>query len=217
MSPELKFHSFIVSATTFIIFTVWTYFTKFIEIYPAASVVTACLVSLGAYRLLTICMLVTFRKFEFAKKFMLGESYMEGTWVGYFIGHDNTPRFYVETIEQDISYLVIRGKAFREDGSYHGTWVSDNAEINTKTGKITYTYEADIIGNSHINPGLATFIFERKSKNDPPHRMIGFSSDLFNPSKLKSLEEKVSNSTSMDIDKAFQKAKEIYSKNKDNF
>ncbi len=148
---------------------------------------------------------------------ILGASYMEGTWVGFFIGHDETPRFFIETFEQSISDLIIRGKAFKESGEYHGSWIAENTEVNTRTGKLTYTYDADVIGNSHVNPGLAVFTFDRESRDKPPHAMIGFSSDLFNPKKLKSFEEKMSDNTSIIISDAIEKAKEIYSKNKDCF
>jgi len=139
---------------------------------------------------------------------------MEGTWIGFFVGHDSKIRLFAETFEQGINELVIKGKAFQEDGSYHGSWVSDNANINVKLGKLSYTYEADVIGNSFTNPGLARFDLERESNDKPPTRMIGFSSDIFNPAKLKAFEEKTSCSTDCESKFAFEKAKEIHQKYK---
>jgi hypothetical protein len=217
MNPELKFHSVIVSLSTLVIFTVWTQLTILVSKYPALSVITASLISIGMYRLLTIVMLAAFRNFPLVKKWILGASYMEGTWVGFFIGHDDTARLYVESFEQDLSGLVIRGKAFKTDKTYHGTWISDNANINARLGSLTYTYEANVIGNSHTNQGLAAFTFERNERETPPYRMIGFSSDLFNPKKLKSFEEKVTNGTTMCVNEAIEKAEEVYLSNKDNF
>lgn len=217
MSPELKFHSLIVSASTLIVFTIWSQLTSLVAKYPATSVIAAGLISIGVYRILNLILLAAFRKISMVKKFILGPGYMEGTWVGFFIGHDEKPRFFIETFEQDLSDLIIRGKGFKECGTYHGSWISDNTEVNTRLGKLTYTYEADVIGNSHINPGLAVFSFERKTKDLPPHGMIGFSSDLFNPKKLKSFEKKISDCTSIGIEEALTEAKEIHQKNKDNF
>ncbi len=217
MNPELKFHSLIVSGSTLVVFTAWSQLATLVANYPAISVITASLVSIGIYRLLTIVLLAAFRKSSWVKKFILGPSYMEGTWIGFFIGHDEKTRFFIEAFEQDLSGLVIRGKGFRENGEYHGSWISDNTEINARQGKLTYTYEADVIGNSHINPGLAAFSFERKSKDLPPHSMIGFSSDIFNPKKLKSFEKKISSDTSVKIDDALVQAREFYETNKNNF
>ncbi|NOQ77578.1 MAG: hypothetical protein GQ475_07320 [Methylococcaceae bacterium] len=217
MSPELKFHSTIISATTLIIFVIWIQLTNTISSHPIISIMATSLISLGIYRLLALLMLSAFRKNPILKKWLLGANYMEGTWVGFFLAHDNTPRFFIETFEQDISFLIIRGKAFKQDGTYHGAWVAENTEINTKLGRLTYTYNADIIDNSHTNPGLAVFNFERISKESPPHRMLGFSSDLFAPTKLKSFEEKISDETSVSLPEALSKAKKIYSNHKDHF
>lgn len=214
MKPELKLHSIVLCISTFIIFTIWTQLTTLISAHPFVSVIAGGLISLGLYRLLTVTLVGVFRKSECVKKYILGPYYMEGTWIGFFVGHDSKIRLFAETFEQDISDLVIKGKAFKEDGSYHGSWVSDNVNINVKLGKISYTYEADVIGNSFTNPGLAYFNLERKSSDKAPSRMIGFSSDIFNPAKLKSFEEKVSCRTDCDSQYVFKKATEIYEKYK---
>ncbi len=68
MSPELKFHSIIVSLATLIIFTIWTQLTNLVVLYPATSVIAASLVSIGMYRLLAIVILSAFRNITIVKK-----------------------------------------------------------------------------------------------------------------------------------------------------
>ena len=217
MSPELKFHSTIVSSTTLVVFSLWTQLTSHISEHPILSVIAASIISLGIYRMLTFVMLSIFRKIPAIKRWILGAYYMEGTWVGFFIAHDNTPRFYVETFEQDINYLIIRGKAFKENNTYHGTWIAENTDIDAKLGKLTYIYNSDVIGNSHINPGMAVFTFDRNSKDSPPDRMIGFSSDLYDPKKLKSIGKKITDNTTLPLNEALEKAKGIYEDNRNSF
>lgn len=214
MNPELKLHSIVLSFSTAIIFSIWTQLTNLITTHPKLSVVAAGLISVGIYRMLTLVLMGLFRQCGWAKRFILGPYYMEGTWIGFFVGHDSKVRLFAETFEQDLRNLVIKGKAFKEDGSYHGSWVSDNVNINVKLGKISYTYEADVIGNSFTNPGLAHFNLERESMEKPACRMVGFSSDIFNPAKLKAFEEKVSCKTDCESDFAFERAKEVYQKYK---
>ena len=215
MTPELKFHSIVISITTLSIFTIWTQLTGIISKHPFLSVIATAFISLGMYRIITVIFLGFFRNISCVKKWILGPYFMEGTWIGFFVGHQNNVRLYCETFEQGLSDLVIRGKAFKDDGTYHGSWVSDTTNINVKLGKLSYTYDADVIGNTAINPGLARFDLERPSREKPPFRMIGYSSDLFNPAKLKSFEEKVSDDTVFESIEAFRKAKDVYGKYKD--
>lgn len=214
MSPELRFHSIVISITTLIVFTVWTHITGVIAAYPWLSVFAAGIISLGLYRFVAMVQLSFFRKISKVKKFILGPTYMEGTWIGFFVGHENKIRYLVETFEQDLSELVIRGKVYRDDGTYHCSYVSQNATVDLRNGKLSYSYDADSISNTHINPGLARFDLERDSKDSPPSRLSGYSSDLFHPKKLMAFEEKVTDKTSMEATVAFEKSVEIYQKYK---
>lgn len=216
MNPELKFHSIVISITTLIVFTAWTQLTSLISDNPGLSVFLAGLISLGLYRFLATVSLSLFRNIPLVKKFILGPKYMEGTWIGFFVGHENKIRHLVETFEQDLSELVIRGTVYKDDGSYHCSYVSQNATIDVRNGKLSYSYDADSVNNSHINPGLARFDLVRESKESPPKRITGYSSDLFHPNKLMAFEEKITEKTSMDVDKAFEKSVDIYEKYKGN-
>jgi hypothetical protein len=214
MNPELRFNSIVISITTAFVFLVWLGLNQIIMTYPVSAVVLSGLLSLGTYRLLTRVFMAFFRNIKIIKRFILGPCYMEGTWVGFFVGHQNKIRFFVETFEQDLSRTVIRGRVFRDNGSYHGSWIAEDATIDSKRAKLTYHYQTDLIGSNFINPGIASFDIERPAPHKAPLRMIGFSSDLFNPHKLMAFEEKASNDTMMENHMALEKAKEVYEKNK---
>lgn len=214
MNPELKFHSIVISLTTFIVFTAWSQLTTLISSSPWVSVFAAGLISLGLYRFIAMVSLSLFRNVPLVKKFILGAKYMEGTWIGFFIGHENKIRYLVETFEQDLGELVIRGTVYRDDGTHHCSYVSQNATIDIRNGKLSYSYDADSVSNTHINPGLARFDLVRESKESPPKRITGYSSDLFHPNKLMAFEEKITEKTSMDVAEAFEKSLEVYEKYK---
>src|SRR6266568_4101115 len=97
MKPELKFHSYIITITTLIVFSIWTRITDLVDKYPVLSVVAAGIITLGSYKAIALVCLAFFRKNRHFKKFILGPTYMEGTWIGFFVGHENQIRYLVET------------------------------------------------------------------------------------------------------------------------
>lgn len=212
MTPEIKFHSFVTSTTTLIVFSVWSILLQKVASYPFVSVIIAVVFSLGIYRLVNTLFLAIFRKNRKVKKFILGPSYMEGTWVGFFVGHNKNIRYLVETFEQDLSILKVRGRVYRNDFIYHGAHISTDATINTLNGKLMYSYDSDSILNTHINVGLARFDLVRTSREEPAHHIFGYSSDLFKPNKLIAFEDKISDSTSVDLRDALAAAEVVYNK-----
>lgn len=214
MNPELKFHSIIISITTAIVFFVWLGLNKVIAAHPFFAVVLSGLISLGIYKFLALLFLSFFRNTRMVKRFILGPNYMEGIWAGFFVGHKNRIRLFFEIFEQDLSRTIIRGRVFRDEGGYHGSWIAEDATIDPVRAKLTYHYQTDAIGNTFINPGIASFDIERPAAHKGPVRLIGFSSDLFNPHKLMAFEEKVSDDTIIESRDALEKAKEVYEKYK---
>ncbi|MDH5880570.1 hypothetical protein L8S15_15875 [Vibrio sp. S/42/10] len=212
MSPEIKFHSLVTSATTLIVFSVWSLSLQIVSKYPVASVAVAGVFTLGIYRVVNTIFLTIFRKVKLIKKFILGASYMEGTWVGFFVGHNKNIRYLVETFEQDLSLLKVRGRVYRDDFSYHSSHVSTDATLDTINGKLSYSYDADAILNTHINAGLARFELVRNAREEPAHHIVGYSSDLFHSSKLTAFEDKISDSTSVELSKALEEAEKVYNK-----
>ena len=217
-TPETKLHLIVTGVTTTVVFSIWTQLPVAIDAHPFLSVAGSLIVSVGFYRFVFSLFLFAFRKSRGVRKLLLGPYYMEGCWIGFFVSTDNTPRFYYEIFEQTLSTLVIKGKSHREDHTYHGTWIAEDVFIDTKVGKMTYVYHADPIGDTFINPGLATFFFMRESPDKPPLRMFGYASDLYKQGKLKSFEVKLSDATAcIDSQEALRKAKELYEKEKDTF
>lgn len=164
------------------------------------------------YRLINALFMAAFRNVKLLKKFILGASYMEGTWVGFFVGHNNNIRYLVESFEQDLSLLKVRGRVYRDDFTYHSSHISTDASIDTVNGRLSYSYDADAILNTHINPGLARFELVRKGREKMPHHIVGYSSDLFHSKKLTAFQDKVSDSTALELSVALSEAEKVYEK-----
>lgn len=214
MDAETRFHSIVVSVTAVIVVFLWLGVSDFTKSHPTWSILLSGAISPAVYRLLVTVFLAAFRHSKLLKRLILGPIYMQGVWIGFFVTRGNKIRFFVEVFEQGLSRTVIRGRSFHDNGTFHGSWIADHAQVDAIRGRLAYHYETDALGNTFVNPGIAVFQLERPNVSKPPVRMAGFSSDLFNPSKLLAFEEKISDDLLFDNAVALEKAREVYEKHK---
>ncbi|PTX59466.1 hypothetical protein C8N46_10954 [Kordia periserrulae] len=77
------------------------------------------MISLGIYRFIAYIFLLLLKNIRFIRKFFLDPKYLEGTWVGFYIGSNNQVKFIVERFEQDLEILRIRGTAYNDQKRFH--------------------------------------------------------------------------------------------------
>lgn len=213
-----KFQSFVISLTTLIVFTLWFNYEEKIQINPYLKIISTTLISLGLYRFVASILLLLFRKIRLVRKFFLGPKYLEGTWVGFYIGLKGQVRYIVERFEQDFETLIIRGTSYNEVNGFHGSWISFPANVDISKGELTYMYDLKGINEVSNGTGIAFFSFHRKDQNTAPRIIKGFSADLHNDGKrTKSFEYKLSDGNIFTDAEAIQKAIDFYNKNKTNF
>jgi len=210
MNPETKLNTIAVTVAATIIVCLWIGFSKAAISHPWIAILASGVFSIGLYRVIVYFLLQLFRRVSWIKKLILGPAFLHGTWVGFFIGRAGSVRYFVEVFEQDLTRTVVRGRSFREDASFHGFWVSDNVSVDPVRARLSYIYETDAIGNTFVNPGIAVFQLERKDITEPAIRMQGFSSDLYNSSKLPAYEKKISEKLIFDNSEAIEKARDLY-------
>lgn len=211
------YRSVVFTLTTAATFFFWSEISKIMPEKIWLGVLLSGIVSLGTYRIILKVVELLLLEFKCVKSVIFGSTYLEGIWVGCFVGHDGKPQYYIESFEQDFDGLVIRGKNFYADKRFKGTWISDRVIIDDDEGKITYTYITDMIYNTHKNQGLAEFNFDRENKKKLPKRMLGFSSDIFNTKKFLSVEEKILDRGPLSESDLLDRAIDIYEKNRDIF
>lgn len=216
MKPYNKYRSIVFSLTTVVTFYFWYEINQIIANNIGLGIILGGLVSLGSYRIILRGVEIFLLKVNIVKLFIFGNTYLEGIWVGCFVGHDGTPQYYIEAFEQDFDGLIVRGRNYYSDKRFKGKWTSDRVMIDEEAGKITYTYITDMIYNTYKNQGLAEFSFDRKNKERAPERMIGFSSDVFSSKKFLSVEEKVQEKNLSDSE-LLEKAILVYQNNKHIF
>lgn len=218
MTPTAKFNSIIVAVTTAIMYLLWIGIDKISSEFMGNNWLlvsfVAFLSSFGFYRLLTNVLKILFEKIKFLKKNILGDRYLEGTWVGFYMSSMGEVRYLYETYEQSLEEVAIFGYAYKEDKTLHGKWTAINPTIDCKKKNITYYYETDMTKNTHINQGFASFSLEMTGKKKYYNKMQGFSSDLSQTDKINAIEIKISDEYLLDVEKILQEAEKVYRNNK---
>jgi hypothetical protein len=198
MTPEQKFHSYVTSATVFLMYLVVELLLPFLDKIGNDSVyvkpIISALSAIGMYTLLAVILNVLSRRSISLKKHLLGSSFLNGTWVGKFVNTRGEVKITVEIFEQTISSLVIRGDAFNEDGTSYASWVSTSSTINSNDGVLTYTYTCDSFMDYSVFQGIGVFKFERKGEYLPPTYIKGYSVDITDGVKTENREKKISDS-----------------------
>ncbi len=196
MSPEKTFHSYVTTATIFVMYILITKLFPEIDNVGTASeylmLVITIFSAFGVYNLLAKLLLSIARNWKWLKKHLLGATYLDGTWAGEFINSKDEKITTIEVFEQTISSLIIRGEAFYEDGTTYAQWTSVACSINSQDGVLTYTYTCDSSKDYSIFQGLGVFKFERKASHLAPMFIKGYSVDIPVGVKTENRERKIS-------------------------
>jgi hypothetical protein len=229
MKPIIRFNSIVISLTTIAVFGIWYGISRLVLAYPdwfkdpntnkynLIGLLLTGIISIGFYRTFFIITSSVVNNCRKIKKLIFSSYYLEGTWIGFYIGVSGNVRYLIETYEQDLDGTVIRGKSFNEVENFHSTWVADTINIDIKKGKISYQYKVESPIDTSDHNGIAFFNFERDRINKAPEIMIGFSADLHLTEKCKAIEYRISENTNFDLTEAIVKAKEFYQNKKDHF
>lgn len=222
MKQSVRLHAISLAVATTIVLAIWTQLPKlngFNQIIQSnlLKVLIGALASASLYKATINAIIYLAKKLSFFKKNLLGNSYLDGTWTGFYIGASGNVRFYVERFEQELDGLIIRGHSYDHNSKYHAWWVATSVNIDTVKGKISYMYECEVVADKSNHNGVAIFNFVRKNQNSAPDKMIGFSSDMHIGKRTKSMEIKISDSHDFKIEDALVKARELYAANKDTF
>jgi hypothetical protein len=188
-----KYDVCIITVTTTVVFLIW----KFIDtLFTGTNKdILLCMLgfisSVGTYKAIVLFFHSAIKMCEPVKMFFLGNEYLNGIWIGYYIGASGSKRYIVEYYEQDLHKIQIRGHSYNEQLELHSSWASTSVTIDEGKGKIFYTYSVNSLGDNINNIGCAEFDFERKGYCKYPSIIQGFSTDIQIGKRIKSYEEKL--------------------------
>jgi hypothetical protein len=192
MKITTRFQSIVLSVTTLIVFYIWFKVGAMILINPYLKIIATSLISLSVYNYVASFFLLLFRKSMRIRKYFLGAQFVEGTWVGFYIGLQGNVRYTIEHIEQDFETIIVRGTAYNEMQRFHTSWISSPANVDVVKGEMNYMYELKGIQENMIGTGVAFFSFGRQDQYTAPRTLRGFSADLHHAGqRVRSLEYKI--------------------------
>ena len=217
MKPSYKLQSLALTLATTIVFTIWIKIIPMLQLNDFTKIIIGTLTSISSYRFIATTIIYLMSKSSKIKKYFLGSTYLEGTWVGFYIGSQGKVRFIIESFEQDVDNLIIRGKSYDDSSKYHAAWVASNVNIDASKGIISYMYDCIPINDNSNGNGIAIFNFSRKNQYSKAEGIMGFSADLHIGKRVRAFEIKISDKCFVNETKALIEAKKLYDENKNIF
>jgi len=166
--------------------------------------------SITLYKLIAWAVELILSKWLWFKSRVFGASFMHGTWIGYFRGHDDDLRYIVEHFEQNFEGLVIRGQSFDEQGKEHAHWVSLSTSIDAKSGRLSYLSLCDILSRNVTVQSVCVFQLERDDQSNMALALHGYAVDVNDGIRIAVTESKI-DMRLLPIRSALQRAKEMAS------
>lgn len=217
MNDSKRFNGVVISVTAAAAYFLWNRLGNL----PISSEFIQMLIGFpmtyGTFKLIVLGVEEISSKWRLLRKFFLGRSYLEGTWVGFYISPTGKPRFFREVIEQDLDSIVIKGRSNDENNHFYARWNSESVEINEKKKKLQYLYRITKVKENLNTHGVAFFDLDRVSAQQAPHKMVGESYDIPEGKSIKSISFKISDKMDVDWEEAFIIAKQKYEVHKDRF
>ncbi len=183
-------------------------------IHPSLKLAAAVFSSLIIYRLIGTVLFELFNRWLWLRKLLLGEEFIEGTWVGRI---RRTPIEYtVEEYRYRKGRIEIEGRSFLEDKTPRSHWESTAASVDIGNRKIFYAYACRIECKTRPPEGVASFNMQwEDSSKRSCDRLEGFAADLTDGEKDSNTEYKVSHRW-MGFEKGLDEAIQIFTKDKAN-
>ncbi|AGH81193.1 hypothetical protein PCNPT3_06265 [Psychromonas sp. CNPT3] len=191
MTSEHKFHLYVTVATVMVMYFMIENVAPFLNEFGVAKPIVTLLSTVGIYNLFVKTLSSLARNWLWLKKYLLGATFLNGTWVGEFKGSNNEKIITVEAFDQTLNHLVIRGESFKENGESYAQWISKATFINETDGVLTYTYTCDKDDDKSTFQGVCVFNFERAAAHLPPTYIKGYSTDVIDGVRTSNREKKI--------------------------
>jgi len=142
-----KLASLAVAVTVTFMFTCLAWLVPRIKHLPLPQAVgiyaITALGSVAIYKTIASSLLWSFKKSFLLRRFFLGKSFLEGSWVGHY-KNNGQDRFTLEVIDQSGGLTKINGRELTCDGNTTATWVSDTVSMDTQRKRLVYAYSCDV-------------------------------------------------------------------------
>ena len=217
MHPLTKLNTFVFTVTTTIVYFIWKYLASMPVNNFFIELIITFVLSLSFYNLVFKCILLICEHHRILRKLILGETYLEGVWTGFYI-YKNTINFYYEICYQSMKNISIIGKSFARNDNYICSWTILEPRIDIDESKLLYCYELiEEKSPNTLSMGYAkATIFRDKYKK--AIRIEGFAVDSDDNERQIFISEKASDDPYKEINltELLQMSQKIYKDNQIN-
>jgi len=208
MSPIKVLNSTVISITILIMSLILIFVIPIIT-KNEYKILVSVLSAAGLYNLLYQFLYYSFNSILWLKRILLGDGFLNGTWIGIYSDSSGQQRILVEKFYQDLDRLTIKGTSLDDKGKTKVQWTSDTTSIDSKRKSLYYSYSCNNFNKSSTVSGIAEFEISRDENNKYPKHLIGYSADIANGIKHESEEFKISDKI-LDTKTAFKIAVKRY-------
>src|SRR5580658_7616321 len=161
--------------------------------------IAGVLASLSAYKLFAAGLFNFFRRSLRLRRFVLGPSFLEGTWGGHYV-RNGAHRFTIEVFDQEGGTTTIQGREIDDTGATRASWHSDAVSIDLANMRLVYAYTCDVFERRNQQQGLAVFSLISQKKGAPATILDGYAADLIDGDKDPNREHKISDGITTDAE-----------------
>jgi hypothetical protein len=169
MSSEHTLHRTTLAVAVAVMFVLFKHTRLFADPnYELLALAVSVLAGTGLHEALTRAIELALNHFKRLRRQMLGSSYIEGKWSGFYLGTNDHPRFIIQTMRQEWSRVYINGQAFTHQATPHGQWHSVSATVDGRAGLLHGVFSGDNT-NGHYDS-----VFSFQLEGDPPTTLSGY-------------------------------------------
>ncbi|GHU44323.1 hypothetical protein FACS1894111_11400 [Clostridia bacterium] len=157
-------------------------------------------------------------KVNWLKKIVLGSSYIDGVWVGFYRrsrkeGDPLEPIIFYERVEQTVNLVSFTGRAcYLKDWSFRSRYTGESVTFYNENSTIVYIFNANIPDAMQVT-AFGNFTVDRFTKDSAPYRMEGYCLNIGESCWQKYVKVKLSDDyQKKERQDIFRKAIEIYEK-----
>jgi len=201
-----------IGITTSLVFGLWLLIKDIDTVCIILKVALSGFLSYGVYRLVFLGISWLLPQISFVKKWLYGKAYLDGTWIGAYLGASGKPRIFYEKYEQNYNSTLIKGYSFLLDKTPHTNWNNTSFSINLSEKVLFFTYSTKSFTETTSGNGYGQFSIVYDIDKKYPVELQGFSYDLHNRKQIPAIEQKLEDNLSND--KIIEKALAFYAQNK---
>jgi hypothetical protein len=201
-SPETRFQSYVLGVMTFVAGSIIVPALKKSPPWIAQHLPTDMLTSgaigaliagllvVGLYKSTAVVLAEAIKRIAVVRRWILGPYYFEGTWIGWYQKLNDPKRYIVETFEQDLTTIHIRGESYSDTGILVAQWHSVAVNMDIAGGRLVWLSEIAIQGQGTNTESVIALSLVRKSQSSAPTGLQGFAADLADGVRVGLYEEK---------------------------